>query len=259
MGAGARRNARKEVSLTKTRGHSKQGSIDMLRNSLTRSPSPKKRTEYVLQKSKSRRKLETGAEAALDFDKMRKSKHLLKVTEFKEKIRQFKKKARAPAKFAAKGPGRLAKNQSEVRRAEQKPRLLKNKSFQKKVVEAGGEDPTYNLYRQHSKEDRDAKPKLKLTGKIKFGSKRELGRESDGGGEQFYKSSREVRPNGKAFNLYDTALGGEEAKQPVQLLKTRSKNTSFIKNKASAVRDPAQKNVQIRLYEGDLTRPRGAH
>lgn len=191
--------------------------------------------------------------SSMNFDKVRKSRHLVKVNEFKEKIKAFKKKPRNQGKFMKTDFESLMKNQSEMIKEGPKSKIIKNRSFQKQLKEAGNKEMTFNLYKKQANPDHSSK--FNLTGEIKFTSKREQKRETSQGnqsGKQSYQSNKDSKKQLKTVNLYNTLIGGEEkaAKGPVQLLKTRSKNSSFVKNKMSSFNEPQKKNFEIKLYKG---------
>lgn len=226
---------------------------------MARSPSPKKRPEFLLKKSKSRKYLQKDEPGPMGFDKMRKSKHLVKVREFKDKIEAFKKKPRNQDKRSERSQKQVMKNQSEMIPRDKQGKLGNNRSFHRQLKEA--KKMTFNLYKQQKADDGQSAGQLNSTGEIKLKSNRRISHDTGKGnlsGQHFYNSTREIKNNAKTVNLYNTALkaNDDKPKAPVQLMKTRSKNSSFVKKKTTLSNNSTKKNFEIKSYQSGSRRNR---
>ena len=148
--------------------------------------------------------------------------------------------------------GAVMKNQSEmVTLNDKKANVVKNRSFRK--VYKKDNEKNYNLYDNKDGEVQDIKKKFNLTGEINFNSKTQKSAKTE---NKFYKSKKSKKDEPQSMNIYNLLQNNENtnenaiSNQPIQLLKTRSKNTSFVKKKVSSFNKPLDKNFEIKLYQG---------
>jgi hypothetical protein len=145
------------------------------------------------------------------------------------------------------------KNQSEMIQLNNKPNVMKNRSFRKDYTK--NHNTNFNLYGMTRKSEQleDIKKKFNLTGELKFDPKSQKSSNTE---NKFYKSKNKKQP--KTTNIYDLLNQNNDNSensvdnQPIQLLKTRSKNSSFVKKKVSSFNTPLDKKFEIKLYEGIL-------
>jgi hypothetical protein len=189
----------------------------------------------------------------LDFDNVRKSKHQINLNEFNQKIKSFKKNKNV-INFTNNNITNVnaMKNQSEmIKLDKQNTNIMKNRSFRKKYN--NDNKTNYNLYGNTGKinDVQEIKKKFNLTGELNFTSKTQNSAKTE---NKFYKSKNKEEPQSmNIYNLLQKNNNDDENKvtnQPIQLLKTRSKNSSFVKKKVGAFGKPLEKNFEIKLYEG---------
>jgi hypothetical protein len=153
------------------------------------------------------------------------------------------------------------KNQSEMVQPNKSNNILKNKSFRKvEIAETSGD---FNLYKksESSKNIEQIKRKFNLTGELKLGKIENLNKERGSANglnsddrnalKIKRKVSQEQQYQPQTMNIYNLANKTNktnEEKKPIQLMKTRSGNSSFIKKKIASFNEPAKKHFKIDLY-----------
>ena len=132
--------------------------------------------------------------------------------------------------------------------------LKKNRSFRKVAISSKEED--FNLYgNSNTKNLEQVKRKFNLTGELKQGNLKTEAKDSESKGNRPNKANLKNKGSPQTMNIYNLIGQGspQEEKQPIQLMKTRSKNASFLKKKVASFNEPAKKHFQIDLYGSKIT------
>lgn len=200
----------------------------------------------------------------MDFAKVRKSKHQIKLNEFKDKYNAFKKKKSQAGININEQIGKVIKNQSEMISLNKNENIIKNRSFRK--IKTQKEKGPFNIYGNASKQSNldHIKKQFNLSGNIKLKNYNNSDKKPEKVKTQtnttntdfgFYKSKNKNKDL-EITNIYNNKNKDEDKdkdkmeNQPIQLMKTRSNNNSFIKKKISTFNKPNSKNITVQLYGG---------